>query len=275
MLTSVSVTNVRGNVLQLPLLDSSAGYVVEDIEGLGPVNATLTSSSIAQLDGATFQNAQRGTRNITSTIGFAPDFVNNTVQSLRSNLYDYFLPKANVDLAFYMDGDLYALTSGQVESFDGTLFSNDPSMDLSIICYDPDFYAPDSTVISGDTVSTTDTQIITYPGTTDAGFIFTLNVNRSVDGFSLYNTRPDGIIQVLNMISSLDLVNGDVVTITSIPGSKSIVYNHAGTPVSGLAFMDPTSDWPLLTKGDNVFRAYASGDPIPFTIEYTTKYGAL
>src|SRR5450756_1275481 len=92
MLTMVEITNQRNGTLQLPLLDASAGYVVRDVEGLSPVKATLTSSSMAQEDGAQPQNATRTTRNILLKIGLEPDYVTNDVQSLRSDLYDYFMP---------------------------------------------------------------------------------------------------------------------------------------------------------------------------------------
>jgi hypothetical protein len=274
MLTLVSVTNARGDTLQLPLLDSSAGYVVEDIEGLGPVNATLTSSSVAQVDGATPQNAQRGTRNITATFGFAPDFSTNTVQSLRTALYDYFLPKANINLGFYMDGDLYAVTAAQVETFDGTLFSQDPSMDLSVICYDPDFYGPSVISASLDTVSDTSFTTVSYGGSTEAGVIFTLSIDRDdLTSFTLYNTAPDNTQQKLTITGSFS--SGDVVTVNTIPGSKAVTLLRGGIVSSILFYLDPASSWISLQKGSNSFRCFAAGDAIPYTLAYTPKYGAL
>lgn len=277
MLTLVSVSNARGGTLQLPLLDSSAGYVVEDIEGLDPVNATLTSSALAQVDGATFQNAQRGTRNITMTLGFAPDFVTNTVQSLKSALYDYLLPKANVILGFYMDGSLYATTAGQVETFTNTLFSADPSVDISIICYDPDFYGPSAESSSLDTVSDTTVNTISYEGSSDAGVVFTLSIDRDdLSSFTLYNTASDNTQQKMSIVNSGGAFSsGDVVTINTIPGQKAVTLLRSGVTSSILFYLDPTSTWISLQKGDNKFRCYATGDAIPYTLAYTPKYGAL
>lgn len=277
MLTLVSVTNARGDTLQLPLLDSSAGYVVEDIEGLDPVNATLTTSSLAQVDGATPQNAQRGTRNITMTLGFAPDFVTNTVDSLKTGLYDYLLSKANVDLGFYKDGDLFAVTSGQVESFQNTLFAADPMVDISIICYDPDFYGPSVISSSLNTVSDTTVNTISYDGSTEAGVIFTLNVNRSdLTSFTIYNTTPSNVQQKMSIVNTTGpFSSGDAVTINTIPGSKSVTLLSGGVTSSALPFLDPTSTWISLEKGDNAFRCFANGAAIPYTLAYTPKYGAL
>lgn len=273
MLTLVEVVNASSNTLQLPLADSSAGYEVQDIEGLDPVKATLTSSTMPQIDGAQPQNAQRGTRNITMTLGLSPDYVTNTVDSLRSDLYDYFMPEANILLRFYKDDVLTVVTQGQVESCENSMFSADPAVDISIICYDPDFYAPDEDSISGNTVTDTTIETITYEGSSDTGVIFTLNIDRSLSGFTLYNTRPDGTLQKFDVEGSFDL--DDVVTITSISGAKSIVLNRDSLTTSPLYFVSQPVNWITLAKGDNQFRVVASGAAVPYTITYTPKYGGL
>jgi len=273
MLTLLDITNARGDTLHLPILDSSAGYIVRDIEGLDPVKAVLTSSSMAQVDGAQAQNARRDIRNITMKLGFDPDFVTNTVQSLRSALYDYLMPKDNILLGFYIDGQIYAVTEGQVEDFNNSMFSADPEVDISILCYDPDFYGPAEETLTSATVSDTNTNTITYEGSSETGVIFTLNVNGLVSTFSLYNTTPENEVQVFTVHGSFGI--DDVVTISTIPGSKSVTLLRAGVETSILYDLDPTSDWISLKKGDNQFRAFSPGSPIPYTVTYVPKYGGL
>jgi len=273
MLTKLEFTNVRGDVLSLPISDYSNGYLVSDIEGLGPVKATLTSASMAQLDGAQPQSSRRDVRNITFKIELKPNYSDTTVDSLRTALYAYLLPKAVVGIKIYRDGSSWGLTTGTVESFDNTLFTQKPEMDGSIICYDPDFYGPSVVSVSGSTVADTTTQAINYAGTSDAGVIFTLNVNRSIAGFNLYNIKPDGTTQTFLYEGAL--VNGDVVVVTSIPRQKSIIKTTSGTPSSVLAGVDSSSAWISLGSGINEFRAAVSGAAIPYTIQYTPKYGAF
>ena len=57
MLTTVEVTSANGVVLRLPLQDVTDGYLVEEVEGLEPVNATLVSSTFSQIDGSRFHSA--------------------------------------------------------------------------------------------------------------------------------------------------------------------------------------------------------------------------
>jgi hypothetical protein len=273
VLTQVNVTNVRSDTLALSLLDASNGYVVKDIQGLDPVSASLTTSSMAQRDGAQDQNARRDTRNITIKLGLEPDYLVSTVDSLRTALYNWFMSKALVDMAFYKDDALFAIGSGRVESCENNMFSTDPEIDISIICYDPDFYGPSAVTLDSGTVSTTDTETIDYEGTSDAGIIFTLNVDRTLEDFTFYNTTPDNTIQ--QFIVSGSFVSGDVVTIVSIPGQKKFTLTRAGIDSSILFWMDTSSSWITLQKGANHFRVFASGASVPFTLSYTPQYGGI
>lgn len=274
MLTQVDIQNVTGATLSLPMAAGAPGYVIKDLEGLGLVKATLTSTDNAQTDGAQLQGARRDPRNITGKIGFLPDYVANTVQSLRTNLYDYLMPKSNVVLSFYDDGSVFANIAATVESLDDTRFTNDPEMDFSVMCYDPDFQAPDSVSTSGNTVADTTSKTIDYEGSTDVGIIFTLNVNRTMTSVSLTNIRPDNVVQTMNL-EGLDLISGDKLIVTSVPGSKSIVRNRAGNITSALYSLDAASAWPLLRKGINLFRAQTSGAAVPYTMQYMAKYAGL
>ena len=273
MLTKVEITNVRGDVLSLPLFDFSGGYQVKNIEGLDPVKASLTSSSMAQVDGAQPQASRRDIRNVTARIEFKPNYSDNTVESLRKALYAYLMPKSVIKLDFYIDGVYYAWTNGTVETFENSRFAQIPEMNTSIICYDPDFCAPSDVTVTGSTVADTTTQTITYGGSTDTGIIFTLNVNRTITGFTLHNNKPDGTTQSFDI--DVPLVSGDVVTITTIPRQKSAIKTVSGTPTSVLYGVQPSSAWINFGPGDNLFRASVSGAAIPWTLSYTPRYGAL
>lgn len=275
MLTRVDVTNSTGGTLTLPMAAHNPGYVIKSIDGLGPVKATITSTSMAQVDGSQKQSARRDIRNITAKLGFSPDYRANTIHSLRQALYNYLLPKSDVVLGFYIDDVLTMLSSGTVEDLDDTSrFSADPEMDLSVICYDPDFTAPASIRTTGSTVNTTTTVAVPYAGSSECGVIFTLNVNHSITGFTLYMTHQDNTQQKLD-VTGISLVSGDVVTVNTIPGSKGIMLNHSGTKTSLLYGVDPASQWLTLKNGANVFRCTAATTGIPYTLDYTAKYAGL
>jgi hypothetical protein len=278
MLTQMDVINASGGTLQLPLASSAGGYVVKEIDGLDPVTATLTSSSLAQVDGAQLNAASRGTRNITAKFGFAPDYSASSVKSLRKNLYKYMLPKSNITMKFYDNGTLNAITTGTVESLaaPSSFFVQDPEMDLSVICFDPDFYAPDSETVTGATIapSTSTPSAITYEGDSAAGFIFTLNINGAPTTISLYNVQPDGTSQLFEM-DNLSLASGDVVTINTIPFQKAVTRNRAGTVTSLLYTKSQQSVWPSLVTGVNNIRCTSDLAAIPWSLNYTAKFAGL
>jgi hypothetical protein len=229
---------------------------------------------MAQLDGAQFQNARRDVRTITMKLGLVPNFIDTTVDSLRSALYDYLMPKSPVGLTFWKDGVIFAVSSGMVEDFQNAMFTTDPEVGLTLVCFDPDFYAPSATTASFSTTSSTDNHTISYPGNSDAGIIFTLSINRTLGGFTVYNQQPDNTITTFAVTGSF--VSGDVVKLNSIPGQKSITLTRSAITTSILSMVDPTnSGWPVFQRGSNLFRAFASGATIPYTVSYTAKYGGL
>jgi hypothetical protein len=114
---------------------------------------------------------------------------------------------------------------------------------------------------------------LNYDGEVETGFVFTLNVNRTLSEVTIYNTTPNEGIRSLDFSGSL--VAGDVLVINTITGSKGATLTHLGASSSVLYGVSPQSSWLDLKPGSNQLRVYAVGAAIPFTIAYTTKYGGL
>lgn len=273
MLTKVEVYTARGDTLELPLEDTSSGFVVKDIEGLGPVKASIVSSKFAQIDGSTYQASRRENRNVLMTIGIEVQHSSLTVSERRNALYEYLMPKTNVTLRFYIDGVHFADLTGMVESFEASLFSKEPQVVVSIISFDPDFVAPSSVVVNGSTVEGTTGLGVVYSGTVDTGFVFKLFVNRTMSGVTLHNTNPEGALLSFEFIAPM--LSGDVLEIRTISGSKRAYLTRLGTQRSILYGVSPVASWFGLYPGTNSFRAAASGLAVPYTLEYLPRYGGL
>jgi hypothetical protein len=273
MLTMVTVDGPRGT-LYLPLTDASAGYVVKDIQGLDPVKATMTSSTLATMDGAIFQNVRRETRNITMTIGLESDYVTNTVAGLRTNLYAYLMPKGIVTFSVYdRPGGVFARTVAVVESVDNNMFTSDPEINISLICFDPDLYAPDVTVLQSTSDPNGDLTMIDYPGTSDTGITLDITVPVVSGEVRIVNTRPDAVTQIFRVAGNFTV--GDQLTIDTNPGSKKVRIKRAGVDMSGLYLLDKTSNWISLQEGVNQFAVFFNGAPTPYTVRYIVKYGGF
>lgn len=276
MLIRVEVRTSQGALLTLPLDDVSNGLIIEEIGGLDPVKATLVSSSFAGADGEQYHSARRESRNVKLKIGLEPDYVDVMVADLRKRLYGFFMPKSEVSLRFVMDDGLYVDIVGRVESFDTPLFTKEPEVDISLMCFDPDFIDPNLVSFSGMSTSLdneTADSLITYPGTVETGAVFTVRPNRAVNAFTFYHRPPDGSLRTLDF--SIPLVANDVLRISTVTGAKGVTLTRGGTESSALYGVSPQSSWLEFLPGDNYLRLYLSGAPIPYAVEYITRYGGL
>lgn len=287
LLNAVKVTNAQGSVLDLQLDNPSGGFVVKNIDGLGPVKATLVSTSFANLDGGQYHSARREPRNIVLTLGLAPDYAVESVQDLRDQLYAYFMPKSKATMDFNLFDKFTQNVSKQnkdlsiecrIESCAPSIFTKDPAMDISVMCYDPDFVDPTPVSFVESTVSDLTETNIPYDGTVDTGVIFRLDVDRALSDFTIYHRPPDGSLVTLDF--SYPLIAGDTVEISSVRGSKYAILTRAGVESSVLYAISPQSGWLTLQPGENRIRVYAIDTattyrPIPYTIEYANKYGGL
>lgn len=263
----------QGTLLNLPLDDSPSGYLLDEIEGLDPVKATIASMGFAQQDGSSFQSARREERNIRLKITLEPDWGVETVADLRKHLYTFFMPKSQSELRFYSDDAETVWIKGRVESFETALFSPDPAVIISILCFDPDFYEPVPVGLTGNTTDTAVETAVDYAGTVETGLVFTLNVDRALSEFSIYLTDSSGFQRQLDFEGSL--LADDVLKISTVPGDKYVRLTRSGTETSFLYGVSPQSSWLKLWPGTNNLRFYAVGLPIPFDVEYVRKYGGL
>jgi hypothetical protein len=273
MLVRVEAISAQGNLLSMPLDLDDYGIMVAEIEGLDPVKANLVSSGFAGIDGEQFQSASREKRNIKIRLELEPDPALETVRHMRNRLYGFFMTKSEVSLRFYLEDGLDVKIDGRVESCDTPMFTDTPSMDISILCFDPDLYDPDTvTITTGTTTGSTETTV-PYLGSVETGIVFTMNVNRSLSQFSLYHRLPSGALDQMDFVTPL--ISGDVLTISTVAGSKGATLTRAGVTTSVLYGISPQSKWIELFPGDNTVRIQDSGALIPYTIQYNTKYGAL
>jgi hypothetical protein len=101
----------------------------------------------------------------------------------------------------------------------------------------------------------------------------TLNVNRPVTEFTIYNTDEGGTIQQLDFTGSL--IADDVLVISSLAGAKGITLTRAGVSSSYLYGRTAQSSWIQLFEGNNDFRIYTPAEPVPYVLEYVVRYGGL
>lgn len=274
MLDLLEVQNSSGALLSLPLEDTSGGFVVQSIDGLDPVKATLVSSTFGALDGGIYQSARRETRNIIITLGLDPDYISTSTSDLRKQLHNFFMPKSPVTLTFYKDDGSIFTTNGRVESFTQPLFAQDPEIQISIICYDPDFLSTNSIIVNGNSDSTENSElVIPYSGTVETGMLFTFTLTNPITSFTFTNLAGDGNTYSLSF--TYESNSGDVVVINTVPGQRECRIISGDSNVSGLWAIDSFSDWIKLYPGDNHLEVVCDAGMMPFTVEYTERFGGI
>lgn len=266
--------------LTVQLGDVSNGINVKDIDGLDPVKATLTSSTFVNRPGAVFQSSQRITRNILIKLELKPDPATQTVRSVRQSIYNIFRPETQVLMKFYDDESESVVSDGyhilgRVETCEPptSRFTQAPEVDISVICYDPDFFDPAVVTVSGMTTADVAATTINYIGTIETGLTFTVNVNRSLSEFQITYVDGNGQTWTMDVVSTF--VAGDVITIVTTPGSKSATLVRAGVTSSVLYAVSPQSTWMKLAPGVNTIRFSATGAAIPASVSYMNRFGEV
>ena len=87
-------------------------------------------------------------------------------------LYKYLLPEQWTRLRFFSDHLPTVDIAGVVETFEPNIFSQDPEIQVSILCPKPDFVDIEATFLTGtvDSGGTIDELEIDYIGTVATGF---------------------------------------------------------------------------------------------------------
>lgn len=304
MIQAVNITNHVGHQVVMDLFrPEKCGLIIEKIEGLGPVEAFINTTNYATLDGARFNSARIGTRNIEMTLRLLD---HPTIEESRHLVYSMFPVKKQVKMEVITDIRSLS-TRGYVESVTPDIFSNEEAIDISIICVDPFFHALTPNEVSftvgnplfefpfsnegslpmlvmGEQVEK-DVRVIRYSGDTSVGCLFTIVPNVDVAA------SADAYIELVNSDASENLyINigsipdglhmGDNIIISTVKGNKYAHLLRGGIYYNIINAIDIMSDWIHLDIGANTIRYFAKKDSasdfdIELTIEYSTAYGGV
>ena len=262
---------------------NSKGFILTKVEGLGPVNASINNTELATSDGAIFNSARVGVRNIVLSLLFDLDY---DPEELRQLTYKFFSAKNWLDFTISTKNRL-CKTRGYVESNTPDIFSKWEGTQISIVCPDPYFHATGT----GKTVRTeftnalfefpfsneslnekliefgtilTNNQIfdIVYDGDADVGVIIEIEAETgSLSGeITFANVKTNetmtfdtGKISETHPSLGNGLLEHDIVKIDTRTGSKSAYLTRNGTRYNVLNCVPLDADWFSLHKGLNQF----------------------
>ena len=301
MIKMVTVTNYLGESITMELgSPEKSGFLIQNIEGLGPSKATINLTELTTSDGSVFNSARVNSRNILFTLKLLSD---PNVETTRQKTYKYFPIKKNIKLEFETDNrncEIY----GVVESNEPVIFSNQETTQISILCPDPYFYSKEinNTVFAGirpefefpfSNESLTENLLVTgeiiinqeqtiyYNGDSEIGVIIYIHAMGNAGDLIIVNSGTREVMKInasrLLTLTGSSIKFGDDIIISTIKGHKTISLIRDGQTINILNCLDKNNDWFQLAKGDNVFAfAAETGDSnLQFRIENRIVYEGI
>ncbi len=305
MFQSMTVTNARGDTLDLPIRDPmSTGYNVVGIDGLGPVDAVLQTSNTVTTDGVLFNGARKDEREITITLAYYPESGKN-IEDLRHGTYLYFPEKEQVTLVFHAE-TRSVKTTGIVESNEVSIFSEKESSSIVVKCPDPwfridneenritsfsnvepvfefPFNWTDNPVAEPKalwfgSIQNLHSKIIQYDGESEVGVVIRMSFDDVVNNIRVYNEDANQEIDIftdkVKQIIADGIKKGDELVISTIPKQKYVEVVRDGISYNILNAINRDVRFITLHKGANtiVYSADSGVDNIHLTIENETLY---
>ena len=258
---------------QINLSKTANRFMFSKIEGLNPPAGTISTSSYAGMDGSYLNNAFIEKRNI--VIPF--EMRGFSVELRRHELYKVVKPSRYIKV-YYKTAGIDVYTEGYVETCEISNFDTLTSGQISIICPDPYWYStaavyayysqvtgafhfpfPESdTPFPLGIYSTTDNIIIQNDGD-ETGFTIQIEASSSETvpeiaavTPTIYNADTGEYLQIKG-----DILKGDVMTITTKTGNKTITLTRNGVDYNIINQLVSGSTWLSLREGKNTFHVQA------------------
>lgn len=273
----IEIRTTFGKLLTLRMQNSQNGLYIKELDGLDPTKSNIVTTSFAKRDGTQRQASRRESRDLKIKLGFDPDFNTTTVDSLRQQLYRFFMTKMIVDVRYYLLSGLVVEVTGEVETFDSPRMVQDPEATIGIYCFESDFREAVPRIVEHVSTDGSETGsgpgVLDYRGSVETGFVFRMAATRNWEEFTFINETEDGMIRQLEF--SEPMLAGDILEISTVTGEKGAWRTRGALRTSILNGVSPYSDWVNFFPGENKLSLVMEGAPESFTIEYSEKYGGI
>ena len=290
MVKEVTITNYLGNEMTYsfdnPTIDDKTGLFITEIEGLGPVKATVNMTQLATADGDIYNSSRLAGRNIVIKARFT---YSDTIEEARLMSYKYFPIGHKLKFKIKTENRL-AETEGYVESNEPNIFSKESDMQVSVLCESPFFFSVDedgkqqtnfSNVVAMfefpfSNESLTDPLLefgriinkkentVYYDGDAETGCVIHLHAIGNVEMVNIYNIKTGEKMVLdtdkLETLTGNKIIYGDTITISTVKGNKYITLLRNGVTYNILNILGKDTEWFQLARGDNLFA-------------YTAEYG--
>lgn len=264
MLSTIKVVADETITLEVAAAHPGYSYLLKGVSGLNPTDLDLFMGDYAR-DGGIYSGRRANRRAVGLAITPNPQFSQGeTVSDLRRKLQRVFMePNLRGDavtLEFYDDVSLDVLTiKGYAEKFENEVFSQDPTVNVSLLCPDPYIKKSQPTVFDGPLWVENS---FPYSGTANSGFKLKVEITSDTDTLTLGvddELDPTNIFQ-LNLSSLGGFLVGDIVDIDTNYGHRSVNIIRGGITASIFSGLTNSSKWVQL-HSENVKLRLGAATP--------------
>lgn len=266
------------NHLGASLEISNINYPVTEVEGLTPATAQINTAGAGIADGTFFNSSYVGQRNIVITV-----VPNGPAEDARLELYSVFKPKYNVRLYFTTE-NRYVYIDGYVESFEGSLFENRQTFQISVICPNPFFIDADSEEVEQSITVDAFTFPASFP---EAGRVLGIvtenigvtvrNLGEETTGVIITLEAREGLVvnpTIYNETTreafalNVTIQKGERINIDTRRGQKTVTLNRDGEIVNIINLLERGSKWLTVAQGNNLLTIQCEAGTINAKVTY-------
>jgi len=243
MIQKIGLVNSSGDRLMLELRKpESSGLVIKEIDGLGSLEADVSTTPMSVGDGTYATRSRVEARSITVTLIyiFKPG-VSHTIEDTREMLYNYVIPGEELDIQVLSDNrEMYI--QGFVEDIDTDMFQKSTTTSFSVLCPDPYFYDISETAVSipsWNSTGSTTTVFVPNGGDVECGVRIEFTNFTSASGkIKLYATSLVNVSSTVHMYGFAFVFDvSDWYDFNYISNTKKFIYSSVigsrGLTVSG------------------------------------------
>lgn len=280
---TLRIKNDKGDIYELT--HNYSRYYVTSIEGLTPQSVTINTLVAGMADGVFYNSSRLQSRNIVITVVLEGDIETN-----RQQLYSIFPLKKEIEI-HYINKNRNMKIRGYVESIEGSIFTQQEKMQISVICPRPYFegaskihseisravplfefpFSLDEPVPVSE-FRRNPVSYIENVGDVECGCIITVNIKNTITGFRITNLSRREVFSV----SNFSFIKGDTVAISTIRGNLGAFVSRSFASRNLMPYVDDNSKWFELSPGNNAFTYTSSSgniDDLSIEMDFIPLYG--
>ena len=259
---------------QIDMTTTANQYMTSKVEGLSPPPGTVSTSGYAGMDGSYLNNAFIEKRNV--VISFEMRGVD--IKKRRHQLYKVVKPSRYIKI-YYKTAGIDVYTEGFVETCEVDSFEELTTGQISILCPDIYWYSVFQEIVDYSLIRGVFTFPFPYERNPDPFVLGQYNYDRmlvienagdetgfilQIEGVSkdevaarsptIYNADTDEYLQIKG-----DILHGDIITITTKTGNKSITLERGGVKENIINRLVSGSTWFMQREGKNRFYLRGTG----------------